>query len=230
MSVAKSNEDQLDPIYQIEAVRLVEDIRAGIDQLEAYWADQKTLHKGASDTILVVNQEIQKNLQTVISDIARLYNLFTYEPSSKKCPYLAVSKERTRHFRTLLRGVNLSAISSRAARNSLEHFEERIDREILMQRKKASNPPGIIYACIFANLAMLNLVAGDRARIRAFTFDEMLYFNFGATLSLRQARDEINAVRKVLVDSLGEQDYKLASEGPGVIRPKTPEGALAPGK
>ncbi len=202
MSIAKFDEDRLDLIYQIEAVRLVEDIRAGIDQLEAYWARQRTLHKEASGTILVVDQGIQKSLQTVISDIARLYNLLTYESSSKKCPYSDISRERTRHFRALLSGIDLSSISSRAARNSLEHFEERIDQEILRQRNGEPNPPGIIYACIFANVAMLNLVAGDRARIRAFTFDEMLYFNFDATLSLRQARDEVNSVRKMLVDFL----------------------------
>jgi len=126
MTESGSDEGRLFAVYLMEAVRLVEDIRTGIDRLDAYWAKQRELYKEATDSVLVVDPVIQKDLQIVISDIARLYNLFSHEPPSKKCTYKDVSKERTSYFRDLLGSISLSAMGSRAARNSLEHFEERV--------------------------------------------------------------------------------------------------------
>jgi hypothetical protein len=228
MSKPGSGDGRLYEVYLMEAVRLTEDIRDGIDRLQQYWARHKELHAGKEESTLVVDPKVQKDLQTVISDIARLSNLLSYESRSKRCPYIDASRQRTQYFRGLLGSVPLEAISSRAARNSLEHFEERIDEEILRQRRKRPNSPGLIYGCMLPNQAMLDLVAGDRTRIRVFVFDEMRYFNFEGEISLRRAREEVEAIRSALSQKLGQQGYKNAAAGSGVIYPGVPSGALTP--
>ena len=228
MNESGSTENRLDAVYLIEAVRLVEDIRTGIDQLEAYWARHKEFQKHTEENTLVVDPKIQKDLQAVISDLGRLYNLLTYKSRSKQCPYIDFSRKRTSYFRDLLGALRLDAIGSRAARNSLEHFEERVDEEILRQQDKHPNAAGLIHACIFSNTRMLDLVAGDRTRIRAFAFDEMHYFNFDGDISLRLARKEAEAIRFALINRLGKDNYENAAGGYGLIYPGAPPGAITP--
>jgi hypothetical protein len=227
MRKSEPDEGRLYVVYLMEAARLVEQIRTGIDRLEEYWKKHMKIYKQTTHKALVVDALVQKDLQTVIADIARLYNLLTYEPSSKTCPYREISKERTKYFRDLFASVRMNAIGSRAARNSLEHFEERVDKEIQEQRQAQPNAPGFVYGCIFPNEAMLRLVASERTRIRTFAFEEMHYFNFEGDISLRQVRQEAEAIRSVLIRCLGRDGYDAAGQS-GLFHPPLPPGALSP--
>ena len=151
MSSPKLEDTPMYQIYLLEAIRLVEEISTGIGQLESYWSKQKPQGENAR-SVLIVDPEVQKNLHVV----ARLSNLIRYEP--KQGSSVTFSSRRVSFFRKLF-PFKITAIHSRAARNSLEHFEERIDKENHDRSVKGAKQSGFIYACMFSHANALNAVS-----------------------------------------------------------------------
>jgi hypothetical protein len=221
MTPSKLQDTPMFHVYLLEVSRLVEETRMRIAHLETYWRNRKPSEAGIRP-VLVIDPEIQRSLHTLISDVARLSNLIRQE--AQQSAYSRFSKLRTTFFGQLF-PFGIKEIHSRAARNSLEHFEERIDKENRDQTR--SEHEGFIYACMFSDADALKVVsAGRDTLIRVFVFDEMRYINFGSTMSLRTVGAELEQMRSTLLNSLGADDHAKTTMGAGILQPPAPPGGL----
>lgn len=111
-------------LYTTECVFLVRRIQIEARRLQSFWSriQSKTDFDPKEP---IVNGDAQAGIDNVIVCVARLSRLLTFIPG--KCPYRSRSEERVEYFRNLFAGIVIEEIHAKAARNSLEHFEERID-------------------------------------------------------------------------------------------------------
>lgn len=124
-----------------------------------------------------------------------------------------------RWFTDLFSGIRIEELHSPAARNSLEHFEERIDRlafeENRAMRKQKSDP---VYS--------YNILIGDlnyhgmrnsHHRLKVFCIKSFKYINLNAEMDLSKVAVEVHEMRGRLIQVLTENGFN-ANSTTGVLK------------
>ena len=158
-----------------------------------------------------VSPELHAAIDAVLVEAANLKKLIitpTARGSSESARTFRFRRSRTEAVAELLDGLSIEAISDAQVRNSLEHFDEYLDK--LGGRLASGGPPPepiAAYNLALSSWAVVRMLdRGNMYPLRVYVADEHTYYNFERKINLRQLRDEADAIlerltsRRVLPD------------------------------
>lgn len=118
--------------------------------------------------------------------------------------------ERGRHLESL---VNMSAIDhllNLKARNSIEHFDERIDKLALKNYKKQIRNSIVLYNMTISSKEVINAVLTDKTKhlkpyyLKVYVIDERTAYIDNKSLNLAKIKEEAVHLEKEVSELLGE--------------------------
>jgi len=119
---------------------------------------------------------------------------------------LAFRERRVKALNALLDGVELSEIFSTAGRDSIEHFDEYLDREIVAGGSDPDATP------VFAAYNLV-VAKAEMFPFRLYDATEHKYYNFDAVVDLRKLQSEAAAI----VSRLDERGVLGSSQSAGAL-------------
>jgi len=151
-----------------------------------------------------VDRVLHERILTVLLAAARIRALLHRRSIRGSSARQQVLLRRTAALRQALDGIDLAPVLDSAARNSIEHFDEYLDRTAIESYKGEIRRPTLFPVdMVVSSRSLLERfdVGGDRPTvyfIRAYIADERVFTNFGRELRLEPLRDCCSAIRRRL--------------------------------
>jgi len=189
-------------VYVHHLFALAKAVRDGCDQV----------FEGApippSDGYIKVDPGLHARIDGVLIDAANLKKLIRTPAErgrSESERTFRFRQQRTESLTEFLRGLSLEAISDVQVRNSLEHFDEHLDK-LGAQLADGEDPPkpAAAYNIVFSSWNVARAVAQrDVYPLRVYVADERSYFNFDRKINLGTLREEAAAITQ-RIETSGE--------------------------
>jgi hypothetical protein len=164
-----------------------------------------------------VDHTLHNRIQSVLLAAARTRSLILNRDRDGSRNQKEVLVRRTAVLQKLVEGIDLSPVLNGAARNSIEHFDEYIDRVAIKSYKGDITRPTLFPVNLVLStrrcLEQFN-VGGARPTIyfiRAYIADERVFSNCGRELPLGPLRECGSAIRKRLEPLLPTQSEQGGS-------------------
>ena len=170
-----------------------------------------------------VDPGLHARISTVLINAAMVRNLVSPPQEKRKSESsdtYQVRQQRTAYLRDVLAGVQLSEMLRAEVRNSLEHFDERVDKAVAQLHHGTLEPVGgrALYNMSLSSWDLLDTVStlGSRSTnfpVRLYVADERRFYNFGHSIELGAIYEEARAVVAAV------QRYENPSDDPKLREP-----------
>ncbi len=191
-------------IYIHELFRLADEIK---NNCEKIFNDTK-VHEDKK--MIQVSPKVHSNIIYVLINAANLKKLvFTHSDKSKNesKQLYEFRIERSRILRELLDGIEITEIRNNRVRNTLEHFDEYIDKENI----KFKNTEGTLRAAYNMTLTEWDIFNPRLYPIRLYIANERKFYNMGFSIDIGKIYEEAEAI----IERLNNLDYIRRLDGPG---------------
>jgi hypothetical protein len=204
------SESPMAGIYLFELLWLAKDIIRRIDRV----FEEAPPPKVPSDSYLKPGS-VSADVYALLSDAAKIRSLITRRSKRREQreDLYQLMLRRTRWLsQDILGGLELPTIRSAEVRNSIEHFDERLDESAMGFQDGTIERPAIM---------PLDMAIGNRGTIlsfakgyatihpmRVYVADERTFMNADAKIDLQALRDECVLIRDVVAHALPEQEER----------------------
>jgi hypothetical protein len=197
-------------IYLFELLWLAEDVIRRIDRV----FEEAPPPKVPRDSYIKAGS-VSADIYALLSDAAKIRTLIT--PRAKRTQQsddLYELMVRRAHWlsRDILGGLDLPTIRSAEVRNSIEHFDERLDESAMGLQDGTIERPAIMpLDMAIGNRGTILSFAKDYVTVhpmRVYVADERTFMNGAVKIDLQALRDECELVRDTVGHLLPEQDEK----------------------
>lgn len=180
-------------VYAHHLFALAKAVRDGCDQV---FSDAPV---PAKNGYIKVSPEIHARIDAVLIDAANLKKLIrtpTDRGKSESTRVFEFRRQRTEVLAEFLKGLSVEAICDVQVRNSLEHFDEHLDKLGAKLAAGEEPPkPAAAYNMVFSSWNVVTSVARTEVYpLRVYVSDRKTYYNFDHHIDLGQLRDESAAI------------------------------------
>ncbi len=184
---------RLHTIYFAELYRLAHDVVAAIGRAS------KVLEGRQNQDFLITAPEPMDSLIAAVGAAANLSKLLDdNRPRRMSDDAWDVRRQRVASLRSALAGLELPTILSRDLRNSIEHFDERLDELVAEERNTSGR--SLIYNMTVSRLAVLPPlgVPGELFPLRVFEASTGILSNFGEQIDTQELAEEAASIMAAL--------------------------------
>jgi hypothetical protein len=202
-------------VYLVELFELAAHVVAAVDTAMALLPT-----RGPEHEFMFVNHEIHRMLLDALGAAARIRALCVERGSSSKQTQLEykVSVRRAAWLRQeVLEDIDLSVLEDAQVRNTIEHFDEYVDRAALQAYGGEIPLPALIpvdMALTSRNVLSRFAIRGHQPTIywvRVYVSGERRFINCGHEIDIDAVRSVVVAVKERLTPLLGEQAEREGS-------------------
>jgi hypothetical protein len=178
-------------IFSVYVHRLYALATAVRDRCDAIFKAAPVPHE---DGYFKISDEIHAQIDAVLVDAANIRKLIdtpATKGSSESTRVFEFRRERTRLLSEFLKGIPLESILDSQARNSLEHFDQYLDKlGARLNAGELAPQPMALFNIIFSSWSYVR----DAYPIRVYIADEQTYYNFDRKVSLGALHAEAAAI------------------------------------
>lgn len=212
------NEYPLGSLYNIEIVhhayyiiKWCEEIFDGYSQ-----SDNESFYFSAG--------HIHNKIYTILTSAANISKMIKPNIKRKKINGRLESKkfqerriERKDFYDILFDGIKITEIHKKQVRNTIEHFDEKLDKlSVNSFPYDVNNRTAGLYNFSISNLEMFKPftkehggAAEELYPIKCYIADEKVFYNFGQKIDLQKIYDEANNIYNFLLENCFEEDYQV---------------------
>lgn len=176
----------------------------------------------AKDGYIKVSSEVHACIDAVLIDAANLKKLIRTPPDRGKRESTRVfqfRRQRTDLLADFLKGLSVEALCDVQVRNSLEHFDEHLDKlGARLEAGEAPPQPAVAYNLVFSSMEVVARM--EVYPLRLYVADRKTYYNFDHHIDLGRLREEsATIVERVKASGALKEDEP---GGLMVVFPKAP--------
>lgn len=173
-----------------------------------------------------VDHEVHALISSLISDAACLKKLISTPKERKRNESASAYRfrmKRRAYFETALKGIDVSEIVNSKVRNSLEHFDEYLDKaNAFLTIDNGENYKFALYNIICSGWGVFNFdesFRGEKYPIRIYVAPERRFYNFDYSIDIDKIYSEAKHIQSIMLASEGMSG---ADQPVGYIQPLEP--------